>query len=59
MRLIGVSATLSTLAYAHAATPAASTSAAAPVSTLPALIQALAARGILVPETDRDLDRFR
>jgi len=48
VRLIGVSATLSTLACAHAATPAVPASAAAPVSTLPASIQALAARGILV-----------
>jgi thiol:disulfide interchange protein DsbG len=48
VRLIGVSSVLSTLAYAHAATPAVPASAAAPVSTLPAPIQALAARGILV-----------
>jgi protein-disulfide isomerase len=48
VQFIGVSAVLSALAYAHAATPAALASAAAPVSTLPAPIQALAARGILV-----------
>src|SRR5260370_27695569 len=47
VQFIGVSAVLSALAYAHAATPAALASAAAPVSTLPPPIQALATRGLL------------
>jgi thiol:disulfide interchange protein DsbG len=47
-RLIGVSVVLSMAAYAHADTPAALASPAAPASTLPAPVQALAARGILV-----------
>jgi thiol:disulfide interchange protein DsbG len=47
-RLFAVSVVLSAAAYAHGATPATPASASAPASTLPAPVQALAARGILV-----------